>query len=288
MRLALLVVLAATAGAAADPHKPVPDKFTAAAAKLFDQAVAAETAHQWRTAIGLYQQAFDLSPHPNAIFNVAALEAVHGEIEQALLAYQTYLELAPTAADRAQVEARMTELIAQKRTRRLEVGRGLVLADAYVIVDGDIVARPGQLRDGKLDLSYGRGRHWVAVVTPISYGATAFGAIGEYGDAEPRVVVSGQNRADGNLLAQLDYDYTAELDGKHVLGEGVRMTVKAGTHWLKLRDRKHECAPIKLDLPSGDDVQFVYVAPTEWFDHQELPRCRAYGPKQQRLRFTTK
>ncbi|HET9987711.1 MAG TPA: hypothetical protein VFQ65_04310, partial [Kofleriaceae bacterium] len=218
MKLALIVVLAAAGGAAADPHKPAPDKFTAAAAKIFDKAVAAETAHEWRTAVGLYQQAFDLSPHPNAIFNVAALEAEHGEIEQALVAYQTYLELAPTANDRAQVEARMTELIALKRTRSLEVGRNLVLADAYVIVDGDIVARPGQIRDGKLELAYGRGRHWVAVITPISYGATSFGAVGEYGYEEHEVVVNGQNRADGNLVALLDYDYTAELDGKPVAG----------------------------------------------------------------------
>jgi tetratricopeptide (TPR) repeat protein len=288
VKLALVALVWLGAGAAADPHKPAPDKFAASAATIFDKAVAAESAHHWRNAIELYHQAYDLSPHPNAIFNVAALEAEHGDVEPALVAYQIYLELAPAASDRAQVEARMAELIAQKRPRMLVVGRGLVLEDGYVIVDGDIVARPGQIRDGKLELAYGRGRHWVAVVTPISYGATAFGETGEYGDTEHSVIVNGQNRADGNLLALLDYDYAAELEGKPVSHEGVRMTAKPGAHWLKVRDRKHECAPVKLDLPGGEDVQFVYVAPTEWFDHQELERCRAYGPKQQRLRFKTK
>jgi tetratricopeptide (TPR) repeat protein len=284
--LACLLLLAASASA--DPHKPVPDKFTASAAKIFDKAVAAEQAHKWRTAIELYQQAFDMSPHQNAIFNVAALEAEHGDIEAALVAYQTYLEMAPGAPDRAQVEAHMTEMIAQKRSRKLEVGRDLDLADAYVIVDGDIVAKPGQIRDGKLELSYGRGRHWVAVVTPISFGASPFGALGDYEHDEHTVVVNGQNRADGNMLALLDFDYTAELDGKPVSHEGVRLTAKPGPHWLKVRDRMHECPPVKLDLPGGEDVQFVYIAPTEWFEHHELERCRAYGPKQLRLRFKSR
>jgi tetratricopeptide (TPR) repeat protein len=285
---ALVVVVLLARLAAADPHKPMPDKFTASAAKIFDKAVAAEQKHYWSTAIELYQQAFDLSPHPNAIFNVAALEAEHGSVEYALAAYQMYLEMAPGAPDRAQVEARMTELIAQKHKRKLVVGRDLDLADAYVIVDGDIVAKPGQIHDGKLELSYGRGRHWVAVVTPISFGATSVGSIGEYDIDEHEVVVNGQNRADGNMLALLDFDYTAELDAKPVSHEGVRMTAKPGAHWLKVRDRNHECPPVKLDLPGDEDVQFVYIAPTEWLEHDELERCRAYGPKQQRLRFKSK
>ena len=285
MTRGLLLVAMLARIVAADPHKPAPDKFTASAAKIFDKAVAAEQAHHWSLAIELYQQAFDLSPHPNAIFNVAALEAEHGDVEKALAAYQMYLEMAPAAPDRAQVDARITELIAQKRPRKLVVGRDLELADAYVIVDGDIVAKPGQIRDGTLELSYGRGRHWVAVVTPISFGASPFGTIGEYDRDERQVIVNGQNRADGNMLALLDFDYTAELDGKPVSHEGVRMTATPGAHWLKVRDRKHECPAVKLDLPAGEDVQFVFVAPTEWLDHHDVERCRAYGPKQLRLRF---
>ncbi|MEO8550000.1 MAG: tetratricopeptide repeat protein, partial [Kofleriaceae bacterium] len=150
-----VIALAALAGLArADGHKPAPDKFAARAAAMFDKAVAAEQANNWREAIEDYEQAFELSPHPNTVFNIASLYADHDEDKRALEAFQLYLDLAPQATDRASVEQRMTAILAKKKTITLDASHGLELAEAYVLVDGEIVARPRQIKDGKLSLTY--------------------------------------------------------------------------------------------------------------------------------------
>lgn len=281
----LAVALVALGGLArADGHKPAPDKFAARAAAVFDKAVAAEQANQWRQAIEYYEQAFELSPHPNTIFNIASLHADHDEDKEALEAFQLYLDLAPGASDRASVEQRMTAILAKKKTITLDASHGLDLAESYVLVDGEIVARPGQISDGKLAITYARGHHWAVVVSPISFGAGSFGARSDYDDRGEPIHIHGAPRADGNFLAMLDYGMDGELEGKRVNDEGIRIAAPPGAHWLKLRDHDHECRPVRVDLPAGEDTAFVLVVPNEIVS-SEVKRCRTLLVKQHRLVF---
>jgi tetratricopeptide (TPR) repeat protein len=283
MRTAIALCLLASL-ARADGHKPAPDKFAARAAAAFDKAVAAEQAKRWREAVELYEQAFELSPHPNTIFNIASLYADHDEDKRALEALQLYLDLAPTATDRASVEQRITAILAKKKTVTLEASHGIELAESYVLIDGEIVARPGQLASGKLDVTYARGHHWAVVVSPTSYGASSFGARSDYEDRGEPIHIHGEPRGDGNFMAMLDYGIEGDLDKKHVGHDGVRLSAPAGPHWLKLHDHDHECRPVRVELPPGDDTAFVLVMPNE-IVNAEVKRCRTLLVKQQRLVF---
>ncbi|MEO8551030.1 MAG: hypothetical protein ABI678_13685, partial [Kofleriaceae bacterium] len=118
----------------------------------------------------------------------------------------------------------------------------------------------------------------------VSFGASSFGSRSDYEDRGDPIHVHGAPRADGNFMALLDYGFSGELEAKRVEDEGVRRVAPAGVHWLKLRDRDHECRPIRLDLPGGDDVGFVLVMPDEIVD-SEVRRCRTLLVKQQRLVF---
>jgi len=283
-----LVALVAWAGLAhADGHKPAPDKFAARAAAVFDKAVAAEQANKWREAVQLYEQAFELSPHPNTIFNVASLYADHGEDKRALEAFQLYLDLAPTAQDRAAVDQRIAAILGKKATVPLETSREIDVAESYVLIDGDFLAKPGQAREAKLSVTYAPGHHWAAVVSPVSFGVRAFGSSSDYDDRAEPIHVQAEPRADGNLLVLLDYGIKGELEGKHIDDEGRRYQAPAGVHWLKLRDHDRECRPLRVDIPAGDATAVVFVMPADVSEHEEK-RCRTLVVKQQKLVFKTR
>lgn len=281
------VVLIALAGLArADGHKPLPDKFAVRAAAVFDKAVAAEQANQWRKAIELYEQAFELSPHPNTVFNIATLYADHGEDKRALEAFQLYLDLAPDAPDRAAVDERITAILTKKWTVPLESFRSVDLAESYVLIDGEVIAKPGQIKNDKLDVTYSPGWHWAIAVSPISFGTDAFGSHGDYDDRHEKISLQGDTHGDGNLLVQLDYGIEGDVEGK-LLKERVRYKAPAGAHWLKLRDHGHECRPVKLDIPNGEDTLVVLVVPNENVD-SDVQRCRTLAIKQQKLVFKSR
>jgi len=61
-------------------------------------------------AIGLFEQAFDLSRDPGFAFNLGALYEAMDEIPRARSYYQGYLELLPDAPNRAEVESTLERL----------------------------------------------------------------------------------------------------------------------------------------------------------------------------------
>ncbi len=111
--LALVLGLAGSGPASADDaakRKGTPDKFAKAAGEAFLEAVTADKAGDLKTALGLYQKAYGISPHPSTIYNIADVQRRLNLIPLALKSYETYLAIAPTASDKKDVEATIARL----------------------------------------------------------------------------------------------------------------------------------------------------------------------------------
>lgn len=82
----------ASASKAAEPAKPGSKE---AAKKLVADGIAAQEAHEYGRAVGLYLKAFSLNPHPLLLFDVAQAYRLAGCFERAGLFYERYLALEP-------------------------------------------------------------------------------------------------------------------------------------------------------------------------------------------------
>ncbi len=296
MRATLLLALLARI-AAADSDAPVrkasPDKFAKAAGEAFQAAVAADKDGDLPTALGLYQKAFAISPHPSTIYNIADLERRLGQLPQALKSYETYLLIAPTAADKQQVEALLDRL--QKTPGMLWVTTApasdpssIDLTSAYIIVDGEIKKQPGvEIHAGPYGYREGfgidlrGGKHIVDVVTAVSFGSQDC----KFGPGEnTQCTVTAPPRTDGLVVFNSsEKPIEVRMPGKARSNRReIRFELPAGKQRLLLRDRSFECRTIPVEVPRGADVAYVYVATTE---HDRLERCRAMTVTQHRLHF---
>ncbi|HWO20232.1 MAG TPA: tetratricopeptide repeat protein [Kofleriaceae bacterium] len=82
--------------------QPIPASFNAAsaspqaeAAKLTDEAIAAQGAQDYDTAIELYKKAYQLVPHPVLLFDIAQTNWLASDLVEAELFYRRYLERDP-------------------------------------------------------------------------------------------------------------------------------------------------------------------------------------------------
>lgn len=119
LRLVLLGVIGSTVTAvrvSAQPASaPTVDK-KQAARKYTEAGLTAAKLGDYDTAIGFYQKAYALVPHPTLTFDIAEAHLLAGRIDQALTLYKRYLSDAPSgplaqdARDRiAEIEARKAE-----------------------------------------------------------------------------------------------------------------------------------------------------------------------------------
>lgn len=291
--LAGLGAIAAPA-AADDPakRKATPDKFVKAAGEAFVQAVEADKAGDLKTALGLYQKAYAISPHPSTIYNIADVQRRLLEYAAALKSYETYLALAPGAADRKDVEAVIDKI--NKTPGTLLVGTVEVsdpdavdFKNAYVLVDGEVKIKPGTAPQpikewgGRIGfkIPVPGGKHVVDVVTAITHGhQTCNVAVGDEGYC----MVKAKPRIDGRLVvnsSERSFSVRTEPKGKSIVGQ--RVELPAGKHRLLVRDRSFECALVAVTIPAGGDVQLVFLSTPEY----EFERCRSIDVKQQRLTF---
>ncbi|HWU86726.1 MAG TPA: hypothetical protein VN253_05610 [Kofleriaceae bacterium] len=292
------VIAALTAGAApasADEpakRKATPDKFTKAAGEAFTEAVAADQAGDLRAALGLYQKAYAISPHPSTIYNIADVQRRLLLLTDALKSYETYLALSPAATDRKDVEAAIDKISKTPGTLLLGTGaasdpNAVDLKSAYVLVDGEVKIKPGTalqpLRARGSELGFAipvpGGPHIVDVVTAITHGhQTCRVPVGGQGSCN----VSAKPRVDGRLVVsspERTISVRVEPKGKSIVGQ--RVDVPAGKRRLLVRDRSFECRPVAADVPAGGDVLLVFLSTPDY----EFERCRAIDIKQQRLTF---
>jgi tetratricopeptide (TPR) repeat protein len=61
-------------------------------------------------AIRLFEEAYDVYPYPEALYNLGQAWRQKGDVKKAVFYYKSYLRNKPTAANRADVEARIKEL----------------------------------------------------------------------------------------------------------------------------------------------------------------------------------
>jgi tetratricopeptide (TPR) repeat protein len=290
---AALGSLAAPA-AADDPakRKATPDKFVKAAGEAFVQAVEADKAGDLKTALGLYQKAYAISPHPSTIYNIADVQRRLLLFADALKSYETYLALAPGAADRKDVEAVIDKITKTPGTLLVSTVEAsdpdaVDLKNAYVLVDGEVKIKPGTApqplkawgtRIGFM-IPVPGGVHVVDVVTAITHGHQACSvSVG----GEGFCMVKAKPRIDGRLVinsSERNLSVRTEPKGKTIVGQ--RVDLPAGKHRLLVRDRSYECSPVAVTLPAGDDVQLVFLSTPDY----EFERCRSIDVKQQRLTF---
>jgi tetratricopeptide (TPR) repeat protein len=115
--IALVAIAALCATAAAEPGKGA----RARAAARFKQGQEFFKAKDYEHAIAEYEAAYQLSSEPAMIFNIALCHDRAGRVEQALAAFQHYLELVPSGeiADEARGDvARLTPIVEAILARR--------------------------------------------------------------------------------------------------------------------------------------------------------------------------
>jgi len=292
---ALLLVLCSSAALADDAavRKGTPDRFAKAAGEAFAAAVQADKDGDLRTALGLYEKAFAISPHPSTIYNIADVQRRLNLLPLALKSYETYLAIAPTAPDKKDVEATIAKL--QATPGMLWVSstppsdsRSIDLTNAYILVDGEIKKQPGvEIHAGPYGYREGwgidlrAGEHVIDVVTSVSFGSDDC----KFGPGENReCTVVAPPRTDGAVVFNSsDRGLEVRLPGKQRRTQReIRFELPSGKQRLLLRDRRFECKSIEIDVPKGGDVIYVFASTTQ---HDRLERCRDVTVTTKKLRF---
>lgn len=290
MRVLALLLVASTA-LAAPKTKPTPDKFAKAAGEAFRAAGAADTSGDLRTALGLYEKAHAISPHPSTIYNIADVQRRLQMLRSAIKSYETYLVMSPEASDRAEVEALIEKLSKTPGTLVITTTdasdkNSLDLPAAFVIVDGKIEKRPGPVPELKgrnrpgITLQIPPGEHVVDLVTPLTYATTSSCDVGP---GETRYCeVKADPRIDGNTVISAHdryVDVLTDRKGKDMVYK--RVELPPGKQRLVVKDRSYYCSPLPIDVAGGNSVTYAFLTSTDY----NYKRCRTFDIKQHRLQF---
>jgi hypothetical protein len=106
-------------------------------ATLFEAAQKAYKLGKFADALALFQQVYELRPHPSIRFNQAKCEEQLGDVQAALRFYRTYLFDVPDTVDREAVTKSM--IVLERKLSRLNVQQLMVVVDprdAVITVDG--------------------------------------------------------------------------------------------------------------------------------------------------------
>ena len=113
-----IVLLVALLSIATVVHARPADTTKAEARRHYDAGLAHCTLREYPQAIDEFQAAYRILPDPVFLYNLAQSHRLSNNPEQAVYFYQTYLRMAPEAANRAEVEERIAalqKLLAEKR-----------------------------------------------------------------------------------------------------------------------------------------------------------------------------
>ena len=292
--LLALCALVASPAAAGPKRKGTPDKFTRAASVAFTAAVAADQRGDLRAALGQYTKAFEISPHPSTAYNLADVQVRLGLLREAEKSYETYLVLAPAAPDRASVERAIAQLltgatVVTVTTVDASSPTAVSFKSSYVLIDGVIVKQPGVAPDDpaapKLNFDVAPGRHFVEVVSDVTYGSQTC-------DVKPGArstcMLTAPPRVDGTIVISGDQALSVWLTAPKPRERrpddqiGHRVTLPTGKRRVLVRDRDYECPPVTVDIPGGNDLAYVNLTSSE---PDELHRCRTITIKRLRLKF---
>jgi hypothetical protein len=206
----VLIVIAALAGdAAADATR---------AAEHFAAAQEAERRNDWRAAIASYELAYQVSPHPNVLYNIGVNYQRLGEGRQAAAYLRRYLEAAPRASDRAQV----LEQIDRLRRRPSQVTFSSRPPGATIVLDGR------ELGAAPVSVELAAGQHTAhAVLDGTSTPPRQ--VVVEYG--EPIAIELHVGAQPGRLTIESSAaGATIQIDGKEVGPPPHTTVLAAGSH----------------------------------------------------------
>lgn len=269
----------------APSRRATPPKYLRAAAQAFDQAVEAERAGDVVRALGLYDEALQVAPHPAPAFNLAELRRESyrkggtgaPSWEQVRIDFDVYLALETTAAERARVQRELEQFEREPVAVTLQAEGALDLTAAYVIVDGALVVRPGAKLVGEggrpaLRLMIAPGRHTADIVTDVTSAALTLTI--EPGRPLTQTVRAAKPREPGNVMFSGPFQGARWLRGVALDTKRVprRVTLSPGPHdlalytttvqtvWEDTPERAlawGECSPLHLEV-SNTGVTYVH------------------------------
>lgn len=287
MKALALLLVASTAFA---QPKQAPDKFAKAAGDVFAAAAAADASGDLRTALGLYQKAHAISPHPNTMYNIADVQRRLGTLSEAIRGFETYLAMSPDAKDRPQVEKTLEALYATPGTLIVTTPEpsdpeSLDLASAYVLAGGDLKKKPGPVETHKIrkipiiTLTVPPGEHVIDLVTPLTYATREC----DVGPGETHFCeLKAPPRIDGNaVVSAINRRIEVQQDPRGKRLVFARFELPAGKHRLLVKDRNFNCAPLVV-APAPNAVVYTFVKSTEF---EGFERCRTLDIKQHKLTF---
>jgi tetratricopeptide (TPR) repeat protein len=246
---ALLVAVAvgARAGAArADDRKM-------RAAEHFARAQAAEARKDWRAAIVEYEAAYDLSPHPSVLYNMALDYERLEEYRSAARHYLRYLDQDPGAGDREEVLARVGAM----RLRPSRASFASRPTGARILIDGVERGRAPlalELRSGatyRVMAADGARRSRVQEVSP------------EYGD--PIALTLDLLSEPGLLTVETNVPGAeVRLDGALVGRTPLSAPVPAGEHRLDIQLAGYRAVARQVSVPpQGSEQVRAALAPVD-------------------------
>lgn len=110
----VLVVALVPYALAPRPVLSAPSQAEAKARALFRQAEIHFSLGEFDEALAHYSEAYKLRPLPGFLFNIAQCHRLAGRFAEAAFSFRVYLQKAPEAANRAEVEALVAQLEGQK------------------------------------------------------------------------------------------------------------------------------------------------------------------------------
>lgn len=292
----VLVAIMVMCGVTLAQPKKAPDRFAKAAGDAFKAALAADEANDLPTALGLYQKAFLISPHPSTAYNIADVYRRQGKLTDAIEYFEIFLALSPASKETKSVEVLVAKLWATPAVLVLKSSgpsdpNSVDLESAYVLVNGEIVKRAGEpagfdpyTNGPRIEVQVPAGLEQIIdVVTPLSYGTVRCGLPpGEKQECSIRA----DPRKDGSLVVSANdkrRDLELEIGPKKEVHQD-RVKVPTGRQRFEVRDHNLECpnGTLTVDVPKGTDVAYVFIEgqPT-WF----YQRCRTFKVKQHKLTF---
>jgi tetratricopeptide (TPR) repeat protein len=295
--IAVVAVMVAANAAAADPKlksQPGGDKYAKAAGEAFAAASEADAKGDLATALGLYEKAYAISPHPNCVFNIGDVQRRLGKLPGAIKSYETYLALSPNAGDRKDVEALIDKLAHVPGKLLVFTGpasdpNSVDFKNAYILVDGEIKVKPGGAKlqavtelGGQMAVAVeaiGGPNHMVEIVSAITYGSQHCNS----GPGERALCpLRAKPRVDGRVVVgSLLYGVKVLVDPKADSRLNMRFDLPPGPQRLLARDRNFECPPIPVAVPKNGDVAYLWIGTTDF----ERESCRALDVKQRDLHF---
>lgn len=278
--IACLVAGTTVASAAPDvlPFKPSPakrkiasEKYSTESLSVFVDAIIADKAGDLYTAESNYRRIIK-DGHASTAYNLADIKRRLEHYPQAVEFYQQYLELAPDAPDRKDVE-NLISLIENRPPSAVIDGEDM---DAVILVDGKLIGPSPVVLPSPT-----KGGHVADRIGPKTYRHQKFSTYStstehvqmNYEEAEGNVILSG-----GQML-QLAGAWE-EAGAKYVLPG--RFTLPPGHYETYVKSAKHACNKIAFDVSKGDELTYVFID----LDARDSGKfCKNLTAKQQKIRL---